>query len=113
MTYYQRHKKRILAQQAEYRRKNRRRVRRAVMQCHYKTRYGIDIQQVEEMRRKQKNCCAVCGRRKGKRHLHLDHCHQTGKIRGLLCHNCNRGLGYFGDQPALLVKAAHYLRRFR
>lgn len=43
--------------------------------------------------------------------LHVDHCHRTGRIRGLLCAQCNAGLGFFRDRPELMTLAAKYLRR--
>lgn len=60
----------------------------------------------------QNGCCAIC-----KRHesvtgtLHLDHCHDDGKLRGLLCADCNKGLGFFRDSPENLVAASEYLTR--
>lgn len=53
--------------------------------------------------------CAVCGGADTNKHLAVDHCHTTGKVRGLLCSKCNQGLGLFKDNPALLTKAAQYV----
>lgn len=50
--------------------------------------------------------CALCG---SKDSPHIDHCHETGKTRDLLCSRCNFGLGWFKDSPTLLLKAAEYL----
>lgn len=53
--------------------------------------------------------CAICHSAPRSR-LHIDHNHKTGKYRGLLCDNCNLGLGHFKDSPALLSKAINYLK---
>lgn len=53
--------------------------------------------------------CALCSREISGREVHRDHCHIRGNWRGLLCGSCNRGLGCFRDDPALLMKAAEYL----
>lgn len=53
--------------------------------------------------------CAICSRAPRAR-LHIDHNHKTKQYRGLLCDNCNLGLGHFKDSPALLAKAIEYLR---
>ncbi len=58
---------------------------------------------------KQKNGCAICGKIETKRRLSVDHCHKTGRIRGLLCQLCNTSLGGFKDNPKLLKKAIKYL----
>lgn len=55
--------------------------------------------------------CAICGGRDKNRHLAIDHCHDTGLIRGLLCMGCNTALGRFKDDPVLLRKAIVYLER--
>lgn len=55
--------------------------------------------------------CWICGAERKTRRLHIDHDHKTGKIRGLLCHRCNRGLEYFRDKPDRLRDAAVYLEK--
>ena len=55
----------------------------------------------------QEGKCALCNRHVK---LHVDHDHDTGEVRGLLCHRCNVGLGYFQDNTQLLYKAIKYLR---
>lgn len=59
--------------------------------------YGITPEQWEDIYRKQNGCCFVCGRHQSmlNRRLCVDHCHTTGKVRGLLCTNCNVKLGWF------------------
>ena len=53
--------------------------------------------------------CAICGSPPGKRKLQLDHCHASGKLRGLLCHSCNVGLGSFKDDKEVMLRAIRYL----
>ena len=77
-----------------------------------KRRYGIDYQQYQEMLLKQDSSCAICcateaGR--GHAHFSVDHNHSTGRVRGLLCHNCNTGLGMFKDNIVFLKEAVEYL----
>ena len=61
--------------------------------------------------KKQNSVCAVCRTTKpsGRGTWHVDHDHTTGKIRGLLCHKCNTGIGLFNDNPQLLQQAKEYL----
>lgn len=75
--------------------------------------YGLSKKDYEQMLADQDGKCAICGKtestgRSGK--LHVDHCHTTGMVRGLLCCNCNQGIGRFLDDPKLLISAAAYLR---
>lgn len=73
----------------------------------YKDRYGITYEDFIKMCDEQEAKCLICFREVK---LHLDHCHDTGKIRGALCHQCNNGLGCFRDDPELLKKALEYLK---
>jgi hypothetical protein len=70
--------------------------------------YGISDEDFLKMLEKQKNLCSLCGIYLNKR-KNIDHCHKTGKIRGILCTNCNMGLGLFKDSKEILGKAIIYL----
>ena len=64
----------------------------------------------------QQNTCAIChsttpGQNNIKR-FSVDHCHKTGKIRGLLCSNCNKGIGLLGDSILILEAAVEYLKNY-
>lgn len=87
---------------------------RKIRASNLKKLYGITLDGYEKMLEKQKGCCAICGadnpRRKGRKYLCVDHCHKTGKVRGLLCDPCNNGLGRFDDSLALLKSAVEYLK---
>jgi hypothetical protein len=76
--------------------------------------FGMSLEDYEQRATKQNNVCAICQKqcKSGKR-LAVDHNHKTGKIRDLLCGNCNGGLGKFQDDPELLEKAAEYLRKHK
>lgn len=65
----------------------------------------------EELYEKQNGKCGICGRDAGRRHFAIDHNHQTGLIRGLLCYRCNVGLGNFKDSVDFLESAIAYLKR--
>jgi hypothetical protein len=77
--------------------------------------YGIDIERYNGMLKAQGGVCAICGGAEGNEmrgkvfSLAVDHCHATGVVRALLCGNCNRGLGLFNDDAALLAKAQAYV----
>lgn len=82
---------------------------------HYKTNYGISYQQFLDLATKQGNICLICKRdltfleKKDSRAV-LDHCHTTGKIRGVLCNSCNTALGKFKDSIDILQNAISYLK---
>ena len=71
--------------------------------------YGITVADYEAIREAQQGRCALCGAMPTES-MHVDHCHKTGRVRGLLCGHCNKGLGLFRDDPELLRRAIAYLR---
>ena len=76
------------------------------------TRRGITQNEYEEMYTNQKGCCAICGKHETNivnQRLNIDHCHETGKVRGLLCHHCNAALGHLEDSIDNLTSAISYL----
>lgn len=80
----------------------------------YKRMYGISLDEYNEILHKQKGRCKICSSHhtelKGRRqHLVVDHCHTTGKVRGLLCDTCNRAIGMLKDCPDIILKAHEYL----
>jgi hypothetical protein len=68
----------------------------------------VTAAEVDERIEQQAGLCSICLRSLGKT-PHVDHDHETGAIRGVLCFNCNGGLGQFRDDPDLLLRAADYL----
>jgi len=76
-----------------------------------KKNYGLLPGEYAQMLANQKGGCAICSVENpgGRGGFHVDHCHETGVIRGLLCHSCNVALGHFGHNPNLLRCALDYL----
>lgn len=74
----------------------------------YKRKYGITLEQYNEMLAAQGGVCAGCGRA-ATGNLAVDHNHETGRVRGLLCSNCNRAIGLLGDSVETLKNLMDYL----
>lgn len=75
--------------------------------------YGLTLEGYDVMLRDQDGVCWICEcPERGDNHLAVDHDHETGEVRGLLCGRCNRGLGSFEDDPERLRRAALYLDRW-
>ena len=81
--------------------------------------YGLDLSEYQELKAKHKGLCAICGNletnlfRGVVRELSIDHCHKTNKVRGLVCNNCNLGLGFFKDNVDVMASAISYLHKDR
>lgn len=86
--------------------------RKAVRKSELKIKYGLTVEQYYSLLKQQENCCGCCGDAFVKS-PDIDHIHGTFPpvVRGLLCTNCNNGLGRFKDSPVRLQKAIRYLRR--
>ena len=100
--------------------------RAAMRRNHFQRKYGTSIEALEQLLSEQGSRCAICrtpwaecaGTRSRYdvlfiQHLHVDHDHETGAIRGLLCMNCNMAIGLFEDEPSRVVNAILYLQRTR
>jgi hypothetical protein len=79
--------------------------------------YGLTLEEYADRLEEQGNCCAICkttesgvGGERRDWNWAVDHCHDTGKVRGLLCSSCNRGLGMLGDTEEALQRALDYLK---
>jgi hypothetical protein len=78
---------------------------------HLEKKYGMSLERFDALMTTQGGRCAICGRELADK-PHVDHDHVTGRVRALLCFNCNGGLGQFGDDPLRVERAALYLERY-
>jgi Recombination endonuclease VII len=99
------YRERILADGRRWAKANRRQQRLQV-------KYGLSLEDYDAMAARQNGVCAIC-RRKPDKVLFVDHSHETGMLRSLLCLGCNSGLGHFRDDPALLRAAAAYVEHWQ
>ena len=99
-------KERDAVKQREWKLANRERVRtHALMRL-----YGITEAEFQALENSQDGKCKICGEVPNHR-LQVDHCHSTGKIRGLLCLHCNTAIGHFNHDPATILAAINYLEK--
>ena len=78
-----------------------------------RTLYGITSEQYSVMVKAVNGLCVICGLPPKDDKLVVDHDHETGIIRGIICRRCNLGLGHFNDDPALIARALEYLLKDR
>lgn len=100
--YYVKNKESIKKYHKEYRKKNPDTVKKTWL----KFKYGLTLEQYNEMELRQNGLCAIC---LTETKLVVDHDHSTGKVRELLCADCNRGLGCYKDEPIRLQRSIEYL----
>ncbi len=80
---------------------------------HLKRTFGLTLEDYDRMLAEQDGGCAICGDPPGTTALHVDHCHETGEVRGLLCFRCNSALGNLRDDPDIITLALVYVTRQR
>jgi hypothetical protein len=106
--YREANRERLKAYHAEWKKDNRRKMRNS----HLLRMFGITVEDFERMANAQGGVCAICRRpqrAKNKRNLCVDHDHTSGRVRGLLCSQCNKAIGLFGESPEVLSRAIDYL----
>lgn len=72
--------------------------------------YGISLDEYNDMYKQQDGKCYICGKNMSGKEIKVDHDHITGKVRKLLCHNCNTSLGLLNENPDLFRKCEEYLK---
>lgn len=96
----------------DWNRRNPEAIRRYARRARLLFEYNLSHKTYDEMFAKCGGVCEICQKPNPDKHyLNVDHCHKTKKVRGLLCHHCNRMLGCALDSPELLRKAANYLEQ--
>jgi hypothetical protein len=111
--YKKRHRRALNEKQIEYRLST---PERQLDYC-LSGKYGISLETYKDMVEAQGGLCLICGGPETRKlngsvlRLSVDHCHETGNVRGLLCASCNKGIGLLGDDPARLLAAIDYLAR--
>jgi hypothetical protein len=104
--YRKTNKDKISAHKKSYYAANKDKAKNAML----KHNHEITLNEYNQMHYLQQGCCAICGKSTKGKDCHVDHCHKTNRIRGLLCHKCNTALGLFKDNPDILIKAANYIK---
>lgn len=107
--YYDANKEKVSQTSAAWAKANTNRVK----SNNLKRTYGIDLVEFNTMLERQHYSCAICAATlDGGRDTHVDHCHESGRVRGLLCGKCNMALGLFQERSQLLERAAAYLQLY-
>lgn len=101
------YQKRYYRENEEYRN----RARERAFASHLQRTYGLSVADFERMLAKCEGVCEICGGPPGRNRLDIDHCHISGKVRGLLCNVCNTRLAWLEDTE-WVAKAQDYLRRY-
>ena len=110
--YYEKNRDAIVAYKKEWAERNREANKKRLRNWQLVRNYGITLEEWEALFESQGRSCAACGtQEETKRGWVTDHCHETGRVRGILCHHCNVALGYAKDSPQVLLRLHAYLTR--
>lgn len=97
----------------QYRKDNHVRILATIKNCQYKQKYNLTTEDKQRRLEEQEHTCAICKDAiETLRDAHVDHSHETGKVRALLCIDCNRMLGAASDSKEILLSAIAYLEKF-
>lgn len=113
ISHYNRNRQKIQKVHRKYQKKNNDRIykqrKESGKDWEYKLKhlYGLSLEEYNNMLNKQKNKCLICGINKK---LDIDHNHKNGKVRGLLCQKCNKGIGLLKENELILFNSIKYLR---
>jgi uncharacterized Zn finger protein (UPF0148 family) len=109
--YYQKTRKRRIKLAKKWREENIEQHRRNARKFKLKNKYGITLEQFDQMMEEQKGLCFLCQKPSPNgRRLSIDHCHKENRVRKLLCEFCNRALGFIERDPAWVTRAIEYLK---
>jgi len=109
----ERNKEKIATYRKLYRAKHRDRLNTEHRNRYFKRTYGLGLVDREKLLERQNGCCPICNKKMTScRDIHIDHDHNTGVIREILCSNCNVGLGNFNESIAILKNAINYLNKW-
>ena len=112
--YRKKHAEKLANQNKKWREANKEQDALVMLKARLKRKYNLSIEEYNTLIESQNNSCKICGTHatnniKGK--LYIDHCHTTGKVRGLLCMKCNSALGLLNDNKELVQNLLDYLNK--
>lgn len=111
---YKKHREKTLIRTRErYYRTPREKINKSYRKWILSSKFGISIDEYNNLLEIQNGVCAICKNFNKEKNLAVDHDHETGKIRGLLCSRCNLGIGQFNDNIQLLSDAISYLENYK
>jgi hypothetical protein len=114
--YRRTHPRAAAEQSARWKAAHPKEFKQGLRKVHLKRTYGITPEEYTALLLSQNGRCAICradGPGRGHQNFCVDHDHQTGEVRGLLCHKCNRAIGLLGDAPETVQAAYEYLSKKR